>query len=691
MPPALVGFGAPQLICCGAISRQPTSAAKRAHRLSLQATRTLLSYAQSNTPGLSEGTCAENGYSVPAGSTSIGGCPSFHCVHIDLFAPTGASLCAGSEMADLTTACAAYATTTDAAICNTPCEAAARAMLEPGACFAQGDIRGMLDTVTSTCAGYVEASGSSVCHAGLYFEAFSTVPEQSNFHFTGGPASGGWSHQGSLRAASSGLDAWEPSVEHEEHTSNIDYENTAAFAADIDGFEAADQFVMRWRGSYSAPTTGSYTFSTRSDDGSMLYIDGVVVVDNDGLHGARTESGSVQLTAGSHSIMILFFENGGGAMLQAMVTAPGAAAVVLGGDMLSNTIGCGDDSGVVVGEGNQCAIGFCEDSANCPQCAEGLTCAAGSGMQACAGTCFGTCSAIEHVECSTCAELGWATGRHPLNGVSTVCSESDNINQGGADWQCVNEISQADAEEHCMSAGARLCTAEELFELGEGQGTGCGHDSRLIWSSSSELVSGSTNLHCGAFEMVAIPGNVGAMAANHIEPTCVNVERIGAALRCCADTVCGGAPVPNIVELAQATADLSTLVTAVIAGGLVDTLAGAGPFTLFAPTNEAFAALGAAAVANLLADHDALVDLLTYHVVSGEVLASELSSGLRLQTVEGKPVKIRVTHPNRDAAVAVIASGSRATVIQADIQASNGIVHLIDAVLLPNAPAGGGH
>lgn len=642
-------------------------------------------YAQSNTPGLMVGTCVDNGFSVPAGTTSIGGCPSSHCVHIDLFAPDGARLCSGDEMTTLSAACSGFDNEADAGICGSACERAARGMMDAGSCFVQGDIRSILDTVTSTCSGYVAADGASQCHNGLYFEAFSTIPGQANFHFTGGPGSGGWSHGGSLRSASAEIDTWEPSVEHAEHTTGFNFENSQAFVRDIDGFEATDQFVMRWRGSYNAPAAGSYTFSTRSDDGSMLYINGAVVVDNDGLHGARTESGTVTLTAGQHSIMILFFENGGGAMLQAMVTPPGAREpAMLGGDMLSNTIGCGDDAGVVVGAGDRCAVDFCEDSSDCPQCAAGLTCQVGAGQQACAGTCYGTCAAIEHPACATCADLGWQTKRG-----TAVCSESDDINQGDADWRCVNEISQADAEEHCMSAGARLCTATELFELGAGQGTGCGHDSRLIWSSSSSLVSGATTLHCADYEMVAIPGNVDAMGRNHIAPTCINVEEQGAALRCCADTACaagggdsvGAGAVPNLVQVAQSNPDFSTLVAAVVAGGLVDTLAGPGPFTVFAPTNEAFAALGDDAVNRLLADHAALIDVLTYHVVSGEVLSSELSSGMRLQTAEGKPLKIRIP---RQGPVVVQATGSSATVVQADIQASNGVVHVIDTVLLPN-------
>jgi len=145
-----------------------------------------------------------------------------------------------------------------------------------------------------------------------------------------------------------------------------------------------------------------------------------------------------------------------------------------------------------------------------------------------------------------------------------------------------------------------------------------------------------------------------------------------------------GAPTPapgiqNIVQLAAATADLSTLVAALSAGGLEETLAGKGPFTVFAPTNEAFAALPAGVVANLLkpANKAQLVDILTYHVASGRVFAADLENGQRYQTVEGKYVN-----------AAVNASGvfiNDAAVTTADVSASNGVVHIVDHVLLPDA------
>ena len=151
--------------------------------------------------------------------------------------------------------------------------------------------------------------------------------------------------------------------------------------------------------------------------------------------------------------------------------------------------------------------------------------------------------------------------------------------------------------------------------------------------------------------------------------------------------VCGGpgpAPPPGgktIVDLAVADPDLSTLVTALKAGGLVGTLSGQGPFTVFAPTNEAFASLPAGVVANLLKPENKaqLVDVLTYHVVAGAVRAKDLKDGEKLKTVEGKELTVRISGST------VFINSAKVTT--ADVTASNGVVHIIDGVLLPAGPA----
>lgn len=132
----------------------------------------------------------------------------------------------------------------------------------------------------------------------------------------------------------------------------------------------------------------------------------------------------------------------------------------------------------------------------------------------------------------------------------------------------------------------------------------------------------------------------------------------------------------NIVELASETESLSTLVAAVKAGGLVETLSGDGPFTVFAPTNEAFAALPDGTLESLLkpANKDQLVSILTYHVVAGKVMSTDLKDGQMAATVQGEEVKVDLSDG---------AKISGASVIKADIKASNGVVHVIDKVILP--------
>ncbi|NBD73800.1 fasciclin domain-containing protein [Patescibacteria group bacterium] len=134
---------------------------------------------------------------------------------------------------------------------------------------------------------------------------------------------------------------------------------------------------------------------------------------------------------------------------------------------------------------------------------------------------------------------------------------------------------------------------------------------------------------------------------------------------------------PDLVALAQSSEDLSTLVEAVAAAELVETLASDGPFTVFAPTNDAFAALPAGTLETLLepANQEDLAGVLTYHVVPGAVRAEDLEDGMTVTTVNGAELTIGVS----DAGVSV----NDASVVTADLEAANGVVHVIDAVLLP--------
>ena len=142
-----------------------------------------------------------------------------------------------------------------------------------------------------------------------------------------------------------------------------------------------------------------------------------------------------------------------------------------------------------------------------------------------------------------------------------------------------------------------------------------------------------------------------------------------------ADEMVGETSPGTIVEVASANPDFSTLVAAVSAAGLVETLSGEGPFTVFAPTNEAFAALPAGVLDALLLpeNKDALVKILTYHVVPGTVLAADITDG-DVATVEGQNVTLSTAN-------GVTVNG--ATVLTADVLADNGVIHVIDAVLVP--------
>lgn len=131
----------------------------------------------------------------------------------------------------------------------------------------------------------------------------------------------------------------------------------------------------------------------------------------------------------------------------------------------------------------------------------------------------------------------------------------------------------------------------------------------------------------------------------------------------------------TVVDIASSTDGFSTLVAAVGAADLVDTLNGEGPFTVFAPTDEAFAALPAGVLDALLLpeNKDVLAKILTYHVVPGTVMAADVTDG-EVATVEGQNVTLST-------ADGVTVNGAK--VVQADIVASNGVIHVIDAVILP--------
>jgi len=130
----------------------------------------------------------------------------------------------------------------------------------------------------------------------------------------------------------------------------------------------------------------------------------------------------------------------------------------------------------------------------------------------------------------------------------------------------------------------------------------------------------------------------------------------------------------DIVDTAVGAGSFGTLVTAVKAAGLVETLKSAGPFTVFAPTDEAFAKIPAATLNAVLADKEKLTAILTYHVVAGKVMAADVVNLTSATTVQGGTLKIDATN-----GVKV----NDANVVTADIECDNGVIHVIDTVLMP--------
>jgi uncharacterized surface protein with fasciclin (FAS1) repeats len=132
----------------------------------------------------------------------------------------------------------------------------------------------------------------------------------------------------------------------------------------------------------------------------------------------------------------------------------------------------------------------------------------------------------------------------------------------------------------------------------------------------------------------------------------------------------------DIVDTAVGAGSFNTLVAAVKAAGLVDTLKGAGPFTVFAPTDEAFAKLPAGTLESLLKPENKqkLVDILTYHVVPGKVMAADVKT-MPAKTVQGKSAQLKV----KGSKVMI----DKANVVKTDIECTNGVIHVIDAVIMP--------
>ena len=171
------------------------------------------------------------------------------------------------------------------------------------------------------------------------------------------------------------------------------------------------------------------------------------------------------------------------------------------------------------------------------------------------------------------------------------------------------------------------------------------------------------------------PHTIAAIAALFTLPALVSAQ----------SPATGNAPMKTIVQLAVEAGNFNTLVAAVKAAGLAETLQSEGPFTVFAPTDAAFAKLPAGTVEALLADKEKLASILTYHVVPGKIMAIDVvkANGARPTTVNGQKLDIVLR------AGKVYVNGAQ--VVTADLVASNGVIHVIDAVVLPKSvPAAAG-
>ncbi|MDT7961181.1 MAG: fasciclin domain-containing protein [Armatimonadota bacterium] len=131
---------------------------------------------------------------------------------------------------------------------------------------------------------------------------------------------------------------------------------------------------------------------------------------------------------------------------------------------------------------------------------------------------------------------------------------------------------------------------------------------------------------------------------------------------------------PTIVDIAVQAGKFNTLVQAVQAAGLVETLSGEGPFTVFAPTDEAFAQIPQETLQAVLADKEKLTAILTYHVVPGKLMAADVVRSTQLQTLQGQSITV-----STEGGVRV----DDANVVQTDIEADNGVIHVIDKVIMP--------
>jgi uncharacterized surface protein with fasciclin (FAS1) repeats len=219
-----------------------------------------------------------------------------------------------------------------------------------------------------------------------------------------------------------------------------------------------------------------------------------------------------------------------------------------------------------------------------------------------------------------------------------------------------------------VAAGLACALGAVAAQAGDGCGKKSGYGSTSHWSAMSDPDRWAyrPGLAYAPAVYYAMPNHPAVFGGPHGQARMIKTGMQKEATR---------AGSGDIVEVASNAGSFETLVAAVQAAGLVDTLKGDGPFTVFAPTDEAFAKIPKDQLDALLADKSALTKVLTYHVVPGRVLAADVSKVTTARTVEGGNLSIDTTD-------GVKVDGAR--VVETDILASNGVIHVIDTVILPN-------
>jgi len=206
--------------------------------------------------------------------------------------------------------------------------------------------------------------------------------------------------------------------------------------------------------------------------------------------------------------------------------------------------------------------------------------------------------------------------------------------------------------------------------------------------------NGQSAISLDQYSFVTYPNNFGTNGVYHVIDRVLRPEAMSpglAALFAAADEAAlirpaaAALPALNLVQRLQYIPEFSTLVTAVVAGNLAGALSGAGPFTLFAPSNRAFERLPPGALEKLLANKTALVDVLTYHVAKGNVSSSDLTNNEQVPTLEGKNILVQIFQEPRPQPHAVVVLDKHSLVDLPDNYATNGVFHGIDEVLLPPA------